>query len=239
MCERIRLDKRLVELIACSRGEAQKYIEGGWVRVDGEVVEQPQFKVMEQKVELHADATLEQAVPVTLLLHMPTGFDVCDPAAPLQLIGPDTHAKEDDSGIRVLKRHFGRLNVTAPLELGATGLLVFTNDRRVVRRLVDDATKNEQEYIVEVSSEIDPEQLAKLNGPMMLNNWTIPKTKVSRQSEIRLRFALKSARAEQIAFMCKSVGLTVVAMKRIRIGSISMGKLPPGQWRYLPTGKLF
>jgi len=173
------------------------------------------------------------------LLHMPTGFDVDDPAAPLQLIGPDSHAEEDHSGIRVLNRHFGRLNITAPLESGATGLLVFTNDRRVVRRLVDDATKNEQEYLVEVSSEVDAEQLAKLNGKIMFNNWPLPKAKVSRQSETRLRFALKSPRAEQIAFMCKTVGLTVVVMKRLRIGSVSMGKMPPGRWRYLLPGKLF
>ena len=102
-----------------------------------------------------------------------------------------------------------------------------------------DATKNEQEYLVEVSSEIEPEQLTRLNRPMTFNNWPIPNTKVSRQSETRLRFAMKSVRPEQIEFMCNSVGLTVVTMKRIRIGRVSMGKLPLGQWRYLATGKLF
>ena len=239
MNDPIRLDKRLVELIQCSRGEAQKYIEGGWVLVDGEVVDQPQFKVLDQTVELHPDASLEAIVPVTLLLNMPTGFDPREPLAPLQLISPDTRAEDDKSGIRILTRHFTRLKATAPLEPGATGLLAFTNDWRVVRRLVDDASKNEQEYIVEVSSEVEPEQLTRLNRPMTFNNWPITTTKVSRQSETRLRFALKSVRPEQIEFMCNSVGLTVVTVKRIRIGRVSMGKLPPGQWRYLPQGKLF
>ncbi len=229
MSEPIRLDKHLVALIGCSRGEAQKYIEGGWVLVDGEVVEQPQFKVLEQKVELHADATLEAIVPVTLLLNMPTGFDEHDATAPLQLITPETHAEDDASGIRMLRRHFSHLKPTAPLESGATGLLVFTNNWKVVRRLVDDASKNEQEYTVEVSSEIEPEQLARLNRPMTFNNWPIPNTKVSRQSETRLRFAMKSVRPGQIEFMCQSVGLKVVVMKRIRIGRVSMGKLPPGK----------
>jgi 23S rRNA pseudouridine2604 synthase len=239
MSEPMRLDKRLVELIHCSRGEAQKYIEGGWVLVDGEVVDQPQFTVLEQTVVLHDDATLEPIVPVTLLLHLPVGFDARDPTAPLQLITPESHAEDDNSGIRLLKRHFARLKPTAPLEAGATGLLAFSNDWRVVRRLVDDANKNEQEYIVEVGSEIESDQLERLNRPMIFNNWPLPDTKVSRQSETRLRFALKYVRPEQIEFMCKSVGLTVVAMRRIRIGRVSMGKLPPGQWRYLPTGLLF
>ncbi|MCW9088431.1 MAG: RNA pseudouridine synthase [Gammaproteobacteria bacterium] len=239
MSEPQRLDKRLVALIGCSRGEAQKYIEGGWVLVDGEVMDLPQFEVLQQKVELHPDATLEPVAPVTFLLNMPTGFDLRDPTAPLQLLTPDSHFEGDKSGIRLLKRHFARLKPTAPLEPGATGLLVFSNDWKVVRRLVDDASKNEQEYIVDVDSEVGDEQLAQLNRPMTFNNRPIARTKVSRQSETQLRFALKSVRPEQIAFMCQCVGLTVVAMKRIRIGRVSMGKLPPGQWRFLPAGKWF
>ncbi len=239
MSEPIRLDKHLVALIGCSRGEAQKYIEGGWVRVDGEVVDQPQFKVLDEAVELDANASLEPVPPVTILLNMPTGFDARDPTAPLELITADSHTEDDSSGIRLLNRHFTRLKPTSPLEPGATGLLAFSNDWRVVRRLVDDASKNEQEYIVEVASEVEPEQLARLNRPMTFNNWPIPDTKVSRQSETRLRFAMKSVRPEQIVFMCNSVGLTVVAMKRIRIGRVSMGKLLPGKWRYLQPGKLF
>lgn len=239
MSEPLRLDKRLVALIGCSRGEAQKYIEGGWVLVDGEVVDLPQFEVLQQKVELHPDATLEPVAPVTFLLNMPTAFDPRDPAAPLQLLTSDSRFEEDKSGIRLLKRHFARLKPTAPLESGATGLLVFSSDWKVVRRLVDDASKNEQEYIVDVDSEVEAEQLAQLNRPMTFNNWPIPKTRVSLQSETRLRFALKSVRPEQIAFMCKRVGLKVVSMKRLRIGRVSMGNLPPGQWRFLPAGQLF
>ncbi len=239
MSEPLRLDKRLVELFHCSRGEAQKYIEGGWVLVDGEVVDLPQFEVLQQKVELHPDATLEPTAPVTFLLNMPTGFDSREPTEPLQLITPDSRAADDKSGIRLLKRHFARLKPTAPLEPGATGLLVFSNDWKVVRRLVDDASKNEQEYIVELDREVEAEQLAQLNRPMTFNNWPIPNTKVSRQSETRLRFALKAVRPGQIEFMCQRVGLTVVAMKRIRIGRVAMGKLLPGQWRFLAAGKLF
>lgn len=45
MSEPVRLSKRLIEQLGCSRREAELYIEGGWVTVDGVVVEQPQFKV--------------------------------------------------------------------------------------------------------------------------------------------------------------------------------------------------
>jgi 23S rRNA pseudouridine2604 synthase len=45
MTDPIRLSKRLIELVGCSRREAELFIEGGWVTVDGEVIDEPQFKV--------------------------------------------------------------------------------------------------------------------------------------------------------------------------------------------------
>ncbi len=207
--------------------------------VDGEVVDRPQFMVADQKVELHADATLKPILPMTLLLNMPTGFDVDDPGAGLTLMTPDTRMDDDGSDIRTLKRHFSRLLLTAPLEAGATGLLVFTQDKRVEQRLINMANRNEQEYVVEISGEIEPDGLDELNGAMKMNGWPLPSAKVSWQNETRLRFALKNILPGQIEFMCNKVGLTVVAMTRIRIGRVSMAKLPPGQWRYLPEGMLF
>lgn len=239
MNEPLRLSKRLIELIRCSRSEAEKYIEGGWVLVDGEIVDEPQFKVQKQKVELHPDATLTPIARITMLLHLPVGFDLNAPAAALRLITPATRTANDNSGIRTLKRHFTRLKPTAPLEAGATGLLVFSQDGRVVRRLVDNSDQNEQEYIVEVGGEIAANGLERLNRGMTLNGRPLPLAKVSWQNEIRLRFALKNIRPGQIEFMCKSVGLTVTAMARIRIGRVPLAKLPPGEWRYLPPGVLF
>lgn len=239
MSEPVRLSKRLIELIACSRSEAEKYIEGGWVLVDGEVVDEPQFMVQDQKVELHPDATLTAGSPMTMMFNMPEGFDVDAPAAPLQLITPESRADDDYTGIRILKRHFARLMPTVPLEAGATGLLVFTQDGRIVHRLVDDASRNEQEYVVEVSGEIEEGGLARLNAGMKQNGWPLPAAKVSWQNEHRLRFALKNVRPGQIKYMCENVGLTVVSMTRIRIGRISLKKLVPGKWRYLPVGVMF
>ena len=52
MNEPIRLAKRLAEMLPCSRREAEQYIEGGWVKVDGVVIEEPQFRVLHQTIEL-------------------------------------------------------------------------------------------------------------------------------------------------------------------------------------------
>lgn len=238
MTEPVRLAKRLAELVPCSRREAELYIAGGWVRVDGQVVEEPQFKVSQQKVELDPEASLVPVEPATLLLHLPPGHDAGKDAAQ-QFLTPDSRAVDDPSGILMLKQHFVRLTPTAPLEKNASGLLVFTQDWRVARKLLDDAATVEQEYVVEVAGEMPPDGLKRLNRKLDFNGRTLLPAKVSWQNETRLRFALKGAQPGQIAHLCSSVGLKVLSMKRIRIGRVSMAKLPPGLWRYLAPHERF
>ncbi len=232
MTDTVRLAKRLAELVSCSRREAELYIAGGWVRVDGQVVEEPQFMVSQQKVELHPDASLIPVEPVTILFHQPADADMnCNSLQ--QLIRADTRAPDDHSGIHMLRQHFARLAQCTPLERNASGLLVFTQDYRVTRKLTDDAATIEQEYVVEVAGELPPDDLKRLNHGLSFNGKALPPIKVSWQNETRLRFALKGVQPGQIAHMCKCVGLQILAMKRIRIGRVSMAKLQPGQWRYL------
>src|SRR5512139_901621 len=109
MTEPIRLAKRVAELRTCSRREAEQLITGGWVRVDGIVVEEPQFRVTDQRVEIDPAADLGQTEPVTLLLHKPAGYQVLpgDGARPAsQLLDAANLWPEDLSGRRPLKKHF-------------------------------------------------------------------------------------------------------------------------------------
>ena len=239
MTEPIRLAKRLAEIVSCSRREAEIFIEGGWVTVDGSVITAPQFRVGAQEIALHPDAKIAPVELVTILYHH-AGENVDAASAENQPpVGADNHAADDTSGIRPLKRHFSRLTATLPLEPGASGLVVFTQDWRVSRKLVDGAPAVEQEYIIEVAGALAPHGLKQLNHGLSFNRRALPPAKVSWQNESRLRFALKGLQPGQIAHMCQSVGLAVRSMKRIRIGKVAMAKLPQEQWRYLPPGDRF
>ena len=236
MTDSIRLSKRVAELRACSRRDAELTIAGGWVRVDGVVVETPQFRVTDQRIEIDPKADLAQAEPVTLLLHKPAGCTMTDA---LSLLSPATLWADEGSSIRPLKKHFVQLTACAPLETDAAGLIVFTQDWRVARKLLDAAATLEHEVIVEVAGELIPNGLKRLNQGIPYQGCTPPAIKVSWQNETRLRVALKGAQIGQIAHLCEAVGLQVVSMKRIRLGGISMGKLPSGQWRYMREGERF
>lgn len=236
MTEPVRLAKRVIALTQCSRREAEQYIENGWVLVDGEVVEEPQFMVDTHTVALDANATLAAAEPATLAWHKPAGYEMADAAETTrQLITPQTHWPDDASGVRPLKRHLQRLNSALPLPASASGVVIFSQDWRVMRKLTDDADRIEQEFVVEVSGTLIPNGLALLNHGLRFNNYAMPPIKVSWQSEQRLRFAFKKLAPTQIEPMCKAVGLTVISMRRLRVGRISLAKMPAGMWRYLAT----
>ena len=245
MTEPVRLAKRLAEMLACSRREAEQYIEGGWVSVDGVVVEEPQFRVGNQPIVLSPDASLLALTPVTILLHKPAGYESRDAAhasgdASIQtaarLLTVANRSPADRSGIRPLKKHFSASELATPLATAASGLVVFTDDWRVVRKLREDARVLEHEVVVEVSGDIKPgglERLNRIDHGFTFNGALLSPAKVSWQSEARLRFALKGEVPGQVAHLCESVGLTVVAMKRLRVGRVPLSQLPVGQWRYL------
>jgi 23S rRNA pseudouridine2604 synthase len=231
MSESTRLQKRLADQLPCSRSEAEQYIVGGWVSVDGSVVEAPGFRVQaQQTVALSENASLEALVPVTILLHKPAGVDA---AEALELIVADKRLAGDRSGLRFLQRHRLELRSTIPLETMASGLLVLTQDWHVNRKLVEDGPRVETEYVVEVAGELAPDGLATLNSGLSYNGSRPASIKVSWQNETRLRFAIKGVQPGQIEYLCKAVGLTVSSAKRIRIGRVPMAALPVGQWRYL------
>jgi 23S rRNA pseudouridine2604 synthase len=246
-----RLAKRVAEIVPCSRREAEQYIEGGWVSVNGQVVEEPMFRVSNQKVEIDRDASLMELAAVTLLLHKPPGFDALaelgdankkiKPAQ--QLLKPETHTPDDSSGIRMLKRHFAKLEATVPLETGASGLVIFTQDWRVLRKLEEDAGVIEQEIIVEVTGEVPPGILNRLNQGLATDGHPLPPVKVSvnsaSEASSKLRFAIKGTHQGLIAYLCERVGLQILSMKRIRVGRVSLTQLPLGQWRYLYPGERF
>jgi 23S rRNA pseudouridine2604 synthase len=227
--EGIRLAKRVAAMVPCSRAEAERYIAGGWVSVDGLVAEDPATRVLPaQEVALLAGATAEEPLPVTVLLHKPAGLEL---EAALASLGPSTLAGKE----RFLKRHLNRLTLATPLETMASGLVVFSQDWRVLRKLVEDSLRIEQEYVAEVAGGIVDNGLARLHAGGRPN----APLKASWQSEGRLRFAGKGIAPGRIEALCGQVGLQVKALRRLRVGRVSLSSLPSGRWRYLQDFERF
>jgi len=233
-----RLSKRVMALQGCSRSEAEHYIEGGFVSVNGRVIEAPQHRVNEESVTIDPRASLLQRAEVTLLLHTPALH-----LQPGALLGPQTHWPQDASETRVLQRHFAGLSACAPLESAASGLVVYTQDWRIQRKLEEDAAVIEHELMLEVTGAIEPDALAPLERLLKDPTKGLPSAKISVSSSTearsRLRLAVKGAHPGFAAYLCERARLELLALRRIRLGRVALADLPVGQWRFLAPAERF
>lgn len=241
--EPIRLSKLMAQRGLCSRREADSYIERGWVRVDGERVNQLGIKVWpHQKISLEAQAKKRQATRATILLNKPVGYVSGQPEGrykpAVALITPQNQwaAKR---GMRFQASHLRGLAPAGRLDIDSQGLLVLTQDGRIARQLIDEHSDIDKEYLVRVTGRLKPEGLERLNHGLSLDGQLLKPAQVRWQNNDQLRFILREGKKRQIRRMCELVGLNVVGLKRVRVGRIVLGDLPEGRWRYLQENERF
>jgi len=243
----VRVSKLITERGIASRREADDWIEAGWVRVNGQPAVLGQRVASDQAIEIDPRARTEQAQQVTILLHKPIGLvsgqaeDGYEPA--VTLIKPANRWAEDKARINFHSGHLRGLAPAGRLDIDSTGLLVFTQDGRVAKKLIGDETRVEKEYLVRVEPVVPgdmPEHVInRLTHGLELDGVQLKPAKVSWANEDQLRIVLREGRKRQIRRMCELVGLKVTGLKRVRIGSIVLGQLPLGQWRYLDEFERF
>ena len=246
-----RLSKRIMQLRQCSRREAEQYIEAGFVRVDGVVVQEPQRRVSHEHVTVDAHASLLGQLSVTLILNKPAGWsdglqihrDAKAPPDVRSLLTLAQHSQQDPSGVRSLKSHLSKLEASVPLEYQASGLLAFTQDFRVQRKLMEDMPYIEQELMLDVRGEVLPEALRPIERAVRDERLRLPDFKISVGSanpeRSKLRLAVKGSHLGLAHYLCELVGLELLALRRIRLGRVSLGDLQEGSWRYLAEGERF
>jgi 23S rRNA pseudouridine2604 synthase len=232
------------ELGLCSRREADEWIENGWVKVDGKVMSTLGVRVpRDAQIEIDPAADRHQQEQVTILLNKPVGYvsgqpeDGHEPA--MVLLKPENRWSEDPSPQKFRPSHLRGLAPAGRLDIDSTGLIVFTQDGRVAKRLIGADTEVEKEYLVRFEGTLTEEGMKMLHHGLELDGVKLKPARVSFANEDQLRFVLREGRKRQIRRMCERVGLVVVGLKRVRSGGVPLGKLPVGQWRYLRKDEKF
>ena len=244
-----RLAKQLAAQLGCSRRDAELYIAGGWVSVDGMVAEEPQARVRPgQVISLDPHARAEPLPPATLVWHKPAGV-----AVPQTEVLPDALAREwftaerrhagDASGRRLLRALLNRLVPVSRLHDEASGLMVFTQNPAVARRITDRQSPLEQEWLADVSdAPTTPDEreavLRSIGKPLYFDGRELPSLKASWQSDRRLRLAFKHDMPDEPAHRTARAGLAAV-LHRQRIGRIGLDGMAVGQWRCLGSAERF
>ena len=221
-----RLQKIMAARGLCSRRRAEELIAEGKVTCNGRVA-QPG-----DQADPETDEILVEGRPlpgashqVYLMLHKPRGYvttlsDEKGRKNAAQLV--------EDCGVRVYP--VGRL------DMDSEGLLLFTNDGEFANRLMHPRKEVEKVYRVWVEN-YTPEAFEALKQPIVLDGYQIrpPKLRLIRQEGERtqLEVIIHEGRNRQVRRMCQAAGMPVRRLKRIAEGSLHLGSLRCGAWRYL------
>ncbi|WP_413574495.1 pseudouridine synthase [Bdellovibrio sp. HCB290] len=234
--EKVRLSKLMAERGICSRREADDYISRGLVMVNGEKIDQLGTKVDPNvKITLEAEALKQQKRLATILLNKPIGYVSSQPEPQyipaIRLITQENQFGESKQ--RLKPEHLKGIAVAGRLDIDSQGLLLFTQDGRIAKKIINEETKLEKEYIVRVQGQLPDDKLKLLRHGLVLDGKELKPAIVEWINDDQLRFILKEGKKRQIRRMCEAVGLKVTGLKRVRIGNIRLGKLPEGKWRFL------
>lgn len=243
----LRLSKLMSDRGLCSRREADIYIAEGLVRVNGQVVKELGTKVSpDVRITLEAEALHKQKNLVTIILNKPIGYVSAQPEAgsgyepAVRLI---TDRNQFGQQKKTLQRgDLQGLAVVGRLDIDSQGLLIFTQDGRLAKKIIGENSDIEKEYIVRVrylgpEKNLPPKKLELLNYGLSIDGVKLKKAQVEWINDDQLRFILRQGKKRQIRKMCEQVDLEIMGLKRVRVGQLMLGKLPEGQWRFLEAGE--
>ncbi|MBS0360796.1 MAG: rRNA pseudouridine synthase [Proteobacteria bacterium] len=225
-----RVNKWLGQSGVCSRREAEGFIERGLVSIDGEVVKDTGRKILPGQTLTLADG---DAPPLSVVLHKPMGIVSAQPEqGQVPAVRLLTRAALEGDSPSIPDRDT-RLAPLGRLDMDSRGLLLLSEDGVLAKAIIGPQSDLEKEYLVTVTGKITPEKIGRLCHGLTMDGRQLKPAKVSVVQGQELRFILKEGRNRQIRRMCELVGLHVMDLVRIRIGSLRLGDLPEGKWRAL------
>ncbi len=223
----------------CSRREADRYIALGLVQVDGEVITKLGYKVChDQNIALSPIAKSQQDQLITVLLNKPPGYVSGQPEKGYQsAVTLITRSNAIHPDIPVPKRK--GLAPAGRLDIDSSGLMVYTEDGRIAKKLIGEHSQIEKEYAVRVQGEITNHQIKCLSEGIELDGKRLKRASIQKTGQQSLVFILKEGRKRQVRRMCGTVGLTVLTLVRTRIGNVKLTDIPRGKWRLLGDQEYF
>ena len=226
-----RLQKIISARGAASRRAAEKMIEDGRVSVNGCIARLGDSADPEAD-EIFIDGKLlpRQEKLIYLMLHKPRGF-----------VTTLSDEKGRKNAAQLVTDCGERVYPIGRLDMDSEGLLLFTNDGEFANALMHPRLEVKKTYRVFVDG-YSQEKLEKLGIPIVLDGYRIHPPEIRLESADGERAAvlvtIHEGRNRQVRRMCAAAGMQVRRLIRIREGSLSLGDLPKGKWRYLTNDEV-
>ena len=226
-----RLQKIIASRGLCSRRQAEKWIEEGRVRVNGNTAHLGDTAdVTEDVIEVDGKRLPKAGKKVYLMLNKPRGY-----------VTTLSDEKGRKNAAELVAGCGTRVYPVGRLDMDSEGLLLFTNDGEFANLMMHPRHEVDKVYRVWVTN-FAPEKLEALKEPIELDGYMIktPRVRPVRMEPTRaiLDVTIHEGRNRQVRRMCQAAGLEVARLKRISEGGLKIGDLKTGEWRYLEPREL-
>lgn len=223
----IRLNKYIANAGICSRRDADVLIASGAITVNGEVVTEMGHKVLPTDEVRYGDQVLQREKPVYVLLNKPKDYITT------------TDDERDRANVMDLVRNAckERIYPVGRLDRDTTGLLLFTNDGDLTRKLTHPSTQIEKTYLVELNRPLAAIDMAALRNGLELSDGVITPDDVQyvedAESKKEIGITIHSGKNRIIRRMFEFLGYEVVKLDRVIFAGLTKKDLKRGMWRFL------
>ena len=221
----MRLNKYIASLNIASRREADKLIQNGMVKVNGEVITNPAVQVSENdKVECDIKDYKEDKIYIKL--NKPRGYVV------------SSNKNEGKPIYNLIKHEFDNIYPVGRLDKDSNGLILLTNDGVFSKKIIGENSNCEKEYFVKVNDGVPDGALKKLEYGISLDGQKLKPAKVKRINKNSFHIILTEGKNRQIRRMCQKIGFEVIILKRLRIADILLNDLKEGTFKHLTQNEI-
>ncbi len=219
--EGMRLNQYIASCGICSRREADRLIEEVRVYVNG-LPAIPGMRVTgQERIEVNGKLIRGRQETTVVAWYKPVGVTCTE---------RDPHAERT---IRDAFKYPIRLTYAGRLDKDSEGLLLMTDDGKLIDAMMKGSNGHEKEYVVRVRRRISDADLSRMSKGIWLPDLEV-KTRpcrIERLGEYTFRITLTQGLNRQIRRMCRAVGHEIKFLKRVRVLNVTLGSMKPGEQR--------
>ena len=226
--EKERLNKYLAACGICSRRDADRLIQEGWVSINGKKAEMGMQVNGTERISVNGKPVHGKNEKVVLAYYKPIGVTCTE---------KDRFA---DKKITDMVKFPVRVTYAGRLDKDSEGLMILTNDGNLIDAMMRGSTGHEKEYVVKVNKEITEEFIRKMGAGVLLSELgiTTRPCAIEQIGKFTFKIILTQGVNRQIRRMAKELGYQVNAIKRVRVVNVQLADLKPGQYRQISGNEL-
>ena len=234
--EKMRLNKFLAHAGVAARRKVEDIIISNGVKVNGKIVDQPQFLVDPKKDVVKVDDKIvKEEKKYYFILNKPKGF-ICSNQISTSTKG--SKKRKEYLVTDLFKTIKAKLFTVGRLDKDTTGLLIVTNDGDFANKIIHPSNNLEKEYFVKVKEKILEKHLKTIAKGCFVEKKFVKPKKVFKIGRTLLKIIVLEGKKREIKVFIQKANLTLIDLQRVRIGNLKLANIPFGYFKKVSLNEI-